>query len=52
MQPGVYILPAELDQESACLKLLAMDMWIDTLAPAQQHYLNSSQFYPFSLGVV
>ena len=41
MQPGVYTLPAELDQEIARLKLHAMGVHIDTLTPAQQLYLNS-----------
>ena len=41
MQPRVYTLPAELDKEIARLKLHAMSVRIDTLTPAQKHYLNS-----------
>ncbi len=41
MQPHVYTLPAELDKEIARLKLHAMGVRIDTLTPAQEHYLNS-----------
>ncbi|MBO0778300.1 MAG: adenosylhomocysteinase [Ktedonobacteraceae bacterium] len=41
LQPRVYTLPAELDQEIARLKLKAMGIQIDTLTPEQEQYLNS-----------
>jgi adenosylhomocysteinase len=41
LQPRVYILPAEIDQEIARLKLRAMNIGIDTLTPEQEQYLNS-----------
>ncbi|HLG78417.1 MAG TPA: adenosylhomocysteinase [Ktedonobacteraceae bacterium] len=41
MQPRVYVLPTELDQEIARIKLHAMGVKIDTLTPEQDHYLNS-----------
>ncbi|QBD81930.1 adenosylhomocysteinase [Ktedonosporobacter rubrisoli] len=41
MQPRVYTLPKELDQEIALLKLQAMGITIDTLTPEQEKYLNS-----------
>jgi len=41
MEPRVYTLPAELDKETARLKLKAMNIRIDTLTPEQEHYLNS-----------
>jgi adenosylhomocysteinase len=41
LQPRVYTLPAELDQEIARLKLHAMGVKIDTLTPEQDKYLNS-----------
>jgi len=41
LQPHVYTLPADLDQEIARLKLQAMGIQIDTLTPEQDKYLNS-----------
>jgi len=41
LQPHVYTLPADLDQEIAHLKLQAMGIRIDTLTPEQDKYLNS-----------
>lgn len=41
LQPGVYVLPAEIDKEIARLKLEAMGVQIDTLTPEQEKYLSS-----------
>ncbi|WP_052888444.1 adenosylhomocysteinase [Thermogemmatispora carboxidivorans] len=41
LQPRVYTLPAEIDQDIARLKLKAMGVAIDTLTSEQQTYLNS-----------
>lgn len=41
LQPRVYILPADIDQEIARLKLQAMNIHIDTLTPEQEKYLSS-----------
>jgi adenosylhomocysteinase len=41
LQPGVYVVPKELDQEIARLKLHAMGIGIDTLTDEQQKYLAS-----------
>ena len=41
LEPRVYRLPAELDQQIACLKLATMGLRIDTLTPEQEHYLAS-----------
>ena len=38
---GVVPIPKDIDQEIARLKLQAMGITIDTLTPAQVHYLNS-----------
>lgn len=41
LEPKVYTLPKELDQQVAHLKLLSMGIAIDTLTKEQQHYLSS-----------
>jgi len=41
LAPGVYDVPTEVDKDVARLKLAAMGSSIDTLTPAQEHYLNS-----------
>jgi len=41
LEPRVYRLPAELDQQIARLKLATMGLRIDTLTPEQEHYLAS-----------
>ncbi|MBF6591382.1 MAG: adenosylhomocysteinase, partial [Ktedonobacterales bacterium] len=41
LQPGVYTIPTETDQEIARLKLIAMGVEIDTLTPEQSAYLAS-----------
>jgi len=41
LEPQVYRLPAELDQQIARLKLATMGLRIDTLTPEQEHYLAS-----------
>ena len=41
LEPGLYSIPTELDQEIARLKLQAMGIAIDTLTPAQIEYMNS-----------
>jgi adenosylhomocysteinase len=41
LEPGVYGVPVEIDHEIARLKLASMKIEIDTLTPAQLHYLNS-----------
>jgi len=41
LKPGVYPVPAEIDQEVARLKLAAMEVDIDILTPAQREYLAS-----------
>lgn len=43
LQPRVYVVPAEIDQEIARLKLASMGITIDTLTEQQQTYLNSWQ---------
>ncbi|MDU4961402.1 MAG: adenosylhomocysteinase [Sporomusaceae bacterium] len=40
MRPGVYTLPAELDQRVAALKIEAMGIAIDELSEAQKRYLH------------
>lgn len=40
LQPQVYVLPAEVDQEVARLKLAAMGIEFDTLTDEQYNYLN------------
>ena len=41
MEPGVYTLPEEIDQDIAALKLKSMGMTFDELTPEQFKYLNS-----------
>lgn len=41
LEPGLYSIPAELDQEIARLKLQAMGIAIDTLTSEQVEYMNS-----------
>ncbi len=39
LQPMVYDVPSEIDQQVASLKLAALDIQIDRLSPEQEHYL-------------
>lgn len=41
LNPRVYCLPTEIDQEIASLKLKSMDIKIDKLTPEQRRYLSS-----------
>ncbi|MEM8777788.1 MAG: adenosylhomocysteinase [Cyanobacteria bacterium P01_G01_bin.49] len=41
LEPGMYNIPKEVDQEIASLKLKAMGISIDTLTPEQEEYINS-----------
>jgi adenosylhomocysteinase len=41
LEPGVHLLPKEVDQEIASLKLRALGMSIDTLTPEQMEYISS-----------
>ncbi len=41
LDPGLYSIPTEVDQEIAALKLAAMGIKIDTLTPEQEIYINS-----------
>jgi adenosylhomocysteinase len=41
LQPGVHLLPREVDAEIASLKLRALGIAIDTLTPEQIEYMNS-----------
>jgi adenosylhomocysteinase len=41
LQPGVHLLPREVDAEIAGLKLRALGLTIDTLTPEQIEYMNS-----------
>ena len=41
LEPGLYSIPTEVDQEIATLKLAAMGIKIDTLTPEQEIYINS-----------
>ncbi|GAC1329485.1 MAG: adenosylhomocysteinase [Mycobacteriales bacterium] len=41
LAPGVHEVPEEIDKEVAKVKLASMNVSIDTLTPAQEHYLNS-----------
>ena len=41
LEPGVHLLPAEVDQEIASLKLRALGMSIDTLTSEQLEYMSS-----------
>jgi adenosylhomocysteinase len=43
LMPQIYVLPEEVDQEIARLKLAAMDVKIDALTSEQLEYLNSWQ---------
>jgi adenosylhomocysteinase len=43
LPPDVYIVPTEIDQEIARLKLASMGIEIDVLTPEQETYLNSWQ---------
>lgn len=40
LKPGVYVVPEEIDQEIARLKLESMGVQIDNLTPEQEQYLN------------
>lgn len=41
LEPGIYKIPKELDQDIAALKLKAMGITIDTLTAEQTRYINS-----------
>ncbi|MDJ0601494.1 MAG: adenosylhomocysteinase [Crocosphaera sp.] len=41
LEPGIYNIPKEVDQDIASLKLKAMGIEIDTLTPEQEEYINS-----------
>jgi adenosylhomocysteinase len=41
LTPGVYVIPEEIDNDIARLKLAGMGVEIDTLTPEQAHYLAS-----------
>ena len=41
LSPDVYILPREIDQEVARLKLESMGATLETLTAEQEHYLSS-----------
>jgi adenosylhomocysteinase len=41
LEPGVHVLPKEIDLEIAALKLQSMGMGFDTLTADQEKYLNS-----------
>jgi adenosylhomocysteinase len=41
LEPGVHLLPKEVDREIASLKLRALGMSIDTLTPEQMEYISS-----------
>ncbi|MRS12221.1 MAG: adenosylhomocysteinase [Actinobacteria bacterium] len=43
MEPGVYEVPTEIDEEIAALKLASMGIEIDELTEEQVHYLSSWQ---------
>ncbi|RPI97679.1 MAG: adenosylhomocysteinase, partial [Chloroflexi bacterium] len=43
LENRVYVIPQEIDQEIARLKLESMDITIDTLTAEQEHYLNQWQ---------
>ena len=43
LEPAVYPVPREIDEEVARLKLDSMGIEIDTLTPEQEEYLNSWQ---------
>ncbi len=41
LEPGIYNIPVELDQQIASIKLAAMGIGIDTLTADQKHYIAS-----------
>ena len=41
LEPGVHVLPREIDTEIAAMKLRSMEMGFDTLTSEQEKYLNS-----------
>ncbi|MGK7897074.1 MAG: adenosylhomocysteinase [Xenococcus sp. (in: cyanobacteria)] len=41
LEPGLYSIPTEVDQDIAALKLAAMGIEIDSLTPEQEIYINS-----------
>jgi adenosylhomocysteinase len=41
LEPGVHLLPAEVDTEIAALKLRALGISIDELTPEQLEYISS-----------
>ena len=41
LEPGVHVLPQEVDTEIAGLKLRSLGIGIDTLTPEQVEYLSS-----------
>jgi adenosylhomocysteinase len=43
LQPGVYVVPQDIDKEIARLKLASMNIAIDTPTPEQEVYMNSWQ---------
>jgi len=43
LQPGMYIVPVEIDKEIARLKLASMGVDIDILTPEQEEYQRSWQ---------
>jgi adenosylhomocysteinase len=43
MEPGVYEVPVEIDEEIAALKLASMGIEIDVLTEEQERYLSSWQ---------
>jgi len=43
LDPGVYVVPQDIDKEIARLKLASMGIEIDALTPKQEEYLNSWQ---------
>jgi len=46
LEPGVHLLPKEVDQEIASLKLRALGMSIDTLTSEQIEYMTSWETAP------
>ncbi|MFM6026587.1 MAG: adenosylhomocysteinase, partial [Dolichospermum sp.] len=43
LEPGLYSIPTEVDQEIARLKLQALGIYIDSLTADQVEYINSWQ---------
>lgn len=41
MEPGCFVVPEDIDNNIAALKLETLGISIDTLTPEQEHYLNS-----------